>query len=942
MRRQQQLGHLTPSPNDNERQKKAKLRAVKIIDKLQTDCEKEGFSFPQIRHFTLREGEFRSNHLSVFQSGVQIMTNPFYLRQQERVWEVVRQSGQETLRARPLMTIIARTANTILDFFSELWADELTPEWESWIEQCYDQKNDNMPGRYKKIISDYGFYRRPSRLATEQHETDIADSIYYQGYNFFRFVRGIYSTTPDEIRIEQKNLTVTPEYLLWRLSNANLLFALSATGDIKRYIQSFDMNWLERNGRYIPIDKADATLVTALKQEKEAKRSYTVKLDIAKELPKSHALSYVLHQLEQERFFSRENEENTRKKSVFHRKQALSLFLETVRWIAHKSDNQAHLVFLNSFTFIEKLFQPDNGLPTSFYTNVQQHFAISGAVNGRSREYMVEVKGRPCQIIFFDAAKGRELGDQSFDQAERDIPLVVITTYPTASNGVNLKWYKHGENRKSSNGNDLEGIHLLESPHFYFSGSDGNDDGIDKTKLFIWQIWKLYHNFQISESEFVTALRDINITEINAQYKSTPDYLLNQIAVFHQALGRVDRQWKPMPTIEVRLSGASSGPLEIFERYLTAPGIIAENRVAREAYTSSLILALYQRVEKQYLRKAIINQLQYESIAQKEQRSRQKTDRLLKMVSEMRKGAYSQTDARKIMGLWWHIREAALKQDYHFRSSITVTHLPTNQEQQITIDFQHDFVLETALIHHGEEMFIDWETQKIHRQSTQATKRYNLNRYYRQFAKNPTLDWYFRTHNYRLRYEPANQNLFFTPYIQQNIVAGAVGEAALKAALQHAQIPLAREQDCPPALFEIADMQLDGLPIYLDAKNYSQSTTRRFNANPDDPAYNEKLNAKSFLIKAKQKWEYIAAQTGDQNVKLVFINLAAGANHPNEGWDARLGAIRPYRFADSAITVIQGVIDTENPKEWRSDFMIWINEIKEMYNKQEGANDDNK
>lgn len=943
MTRQQQQGHLDPVSGENERQLKAKQRALSIINKLQIDCAKEGFKFPQIRHFSLQEGEFPSNHLAVFQSGVQIMSNPFYLRERGRAWDIVGQPGADTQRARPLMTIITRTANAILDFFSELWADELIPEWRSWIEQCYDQKNDNTPGQYQKIISDYGFYRRPSRLATEHHDPAIADSIYYQGYGFFRLIRGAYHTTPDEIRIEQKKLTVTPEYLLWRLSNTNLVFALSATGDIKRYIQSFDMNWLEQYGRYLPIDDQDTALVSKLKQLKEAKRTYMVKLDIANELPKSTALSYALNQLEQEQFFSREAEEKVGETAVTHRKQALSRFLETAHWITSESNNQAHLVFLNSFTFIEKFFKLDNGLPESFYTSISQHLAFTPLENGRSREYLVKVEGKSCQLIFLDAAKGREMGDQSFHQAQPDTPLVVVTTYPTASNGVNLKWYAYGDNIDTENGRDLEGIHLLEAPHFYFSGSDGNDDGVDKDKLSIWQVWKLYHNFQISESQFITALRELNISDINTKYKATPDYLLNQIAVFHQTLGRVDRQWQAMPAIEIRLSSGHAGVLEIFERYLAAPGVIAENRISREPYTSSLILALYEEIEKQYLRKSIINQLQFESIEETETRARQISEQLLKGISGVRKGVYSPADNQKVMGLWWRIREAVLKQDYHFQSAIEIRNLATGQTQRINIDFRRDLVLETALLKDGKTLHIDWDDFKIHQQSTQATKPYNLNQYYRQFNQNPTIKWYFHTHNYRLRYEPANQNLFLTPYIQQNMLAGAVGEDALKAALRHFDIALAHDRDCQPALFEIADMKIAGIPVYLDAKNYSQGTTlHRFAAEPDDPAFHEKLNAKAFLLAAQKKWHYIVEQTGNQDTKLVFINLVAGENHPNEGWDAQLNPIRPYRFADSAISIIQGVIQLDDPKEWRQDFRTWINEVKVFQSSQQGANDDKK
>lgn len=940
MSRQRQLGHLDPVPGEPERRVKAKQRAMSIVDQLQADCEMAGINFPQICHFALREGEFPSNHLSVFQSGVQIMTDPFYLRERDHIWEVVRRAGSDTQRARPLMTIITQTANAILDFFSELWADELTPEWHSWIDQCYDQKNDNTPGRYQEIISDYGFYRRPSRLATERHDPAIADSIYYQGYSFFRLVRGAFFTTPDEIRLEQKRLTVTPEYLLWRLSNANLLFSLSATGDIKRYVQSFDMNWLERYGRYLSIDEQDKALVADLKRQKEAKRTYEVKLSVADELPKSHPLSYALDQLAQEQFFSREGEEMAGEMAVAFRQQAVSRFLETIRWITHESNNQAHLVFLNSFTFIEKLFRPDKGLPKSFYDSMRPYLAVDSLGDGRSREHRVTIEGRPCQVIFLDAAKGREMEDQSFRQAEPGIPLIVITTYPTASNGVNLKWHRH-DDQENGPGHDLEGVHLLEAPHFYFSVSDSSDDGVDKEKMFIWQVWKLYHNFQISESQFITALRELNIADVNALYKSTPDYLLNQIAVFHQALGRVDRQWQPMPPIEIRLAAGRSDVLGIFERYLAAPGVIAENRLAREAYTSSLILALYQEIEKAYLRRSIVNQLQYESFAATEDRARQITGRLLQIISGVRSGAYAPADAQKVMDLWWRIREAVLKQDYHFQSSIEIVHLPTGQTQRVIVDFRRDFVLETALLQDGDTLLIDWETQKIHRQPTQTAKPYSLNRYYRQYRQIPTIAWYFRTHNYRLRYEPANQDLVFTPYIQQNILAGAVGEAVLKAALQHFHIPLAHERDCPPALFEIADMQLQGLPIYLDAKNYSQWTTLyRFAAGPDDPAYDEKLNAAAFLAAAQKKWEYLVAQTGNQDVKLVFINLAASENHPNEGWDAQLNPVRPYRFRDSAITIIQGVIDHHNPQAWRQDFLDWVNDVKAVYRQTEGANDD--
>jgi hypothetical protein len=54
----------------------------------------------------------------------------------------------------------------------------------------------------------------------------------------------------------------------------------------------------------------------------------------------------------------------------------------------------------------------------------------------------------------------------------------------------------------------------------------------------------------------------------------------------------------------------------------------------------------------------------------------------------------------------------------------------------------------------------------------------------------------------------------------------------------------------------------------------------------------------------------------------------------------QLNQIRPYRFADSAITIIQGVIQQENPQEWRQDFLSWVNEVKAIQSKIQGVDND--
>ncbi|MCQ3976137.1 MAG: hypothetical protein DPW09_22140, partial [Anaerolineae bacterium] len=262
MRDQQKLGNLTVFDDDLKAQQTAKREAVRIIQGLEKACQDNGFRFPQVSRFFLSEGEFAREALSVFQSNVLILTTPFSLLDKGLYWQIVSEKSSETLSARQLFSLIFRKAEAILEFFTILWANDLTAEWRSWIEQCYDRKNDNVAGRYQEVIREYGVFKRPIKLPKNVKDESVKESIYYKGFNFFRLRRGAYPALPDEVKIDQKTLTVSPEYILWRVCRSNLVFGLSATGDIKRYISSFDMRWLEEHCNYLVVDDEDKKLVS--------------------------------------------------------------------------------------------------------------------------------------------------------------------------------------------------------------------------------------------------------------------------------------------------------------------------------------------------------------------------------------------------------------------------------------------------------------------------------------------------------------------------------------------------------------------------------------------------------------------------------------------------------------------------------------------------------
>lgn len=931
MSRLKKQGDLEILSDDSDPKIKAKQAATFIVDTLEQNCQKEGFNFPQLRHFILRPDEFEQKKISIFQSSVQITPRPFYLIERDTGWEIIGRSKDGTLRGQNLINLISRTTDAILNFFSDVWADGLQAEWKNWIEKCYDQKNDNSPGRYQKIISEYGLNRRSSRIAVGAHDGDLSDSIYFQGYGLFRLLRRDDYTAPDEVRVEQKKLSITPEYILWRLCESNLVFALSATGDIRRYVNSFDITWLEKFGHYIPVDSQDKELIVALKQKKAMTRKYGVRFEVAQPLQVDHVLNKTIANLEAEQFFQKFGEEPS-SIAIFYRKQALSLFFSTLHWVTQKSKNRAHLVFMNSFAFIENFLKVgQNGVPESLYKGISQYIQIQNVDDNQSRSYFITFEGKECQVVFLDASKGKEMEDVPFSQLKENVPVIVVTTYQTASNGVNLKWQEFSKEQKTGRECDFEGIHLLEAPHYYFSGNEADTDEVDKDKVFIWQVWKLYANLQISEKQFHIALQEMDSTITNELYKKSPDYLLNQISIFYQALGRVDRQWMPMPEMEIRLATGKPGVYELFVNYLQAQGEIAKNRLYREAYTSSLILELHEQIKKQNHRMKVLNSLRYEEINHVEQQAKTVIDRLLDMLAAVRNGEYATEDSRKAMRLWRQVREAALKQDYHYENDVELFNQKLNRSERFIVNFPKSFTFQTAHLQPNDALLIDWTEKTIHPSQTELTSTYNLNAYYRNYAQNRIVNRYFRYRNYKLAYQKTSPTIVFTPYVLQTVLAGAIGEEVVKAILQDVGLPLLSESDYSPALFEIYDLEIIGYPIYIDAKNYSNWTTLyRFSANREDPEYDEKMNSAAFLAAAQRKWEYISNHTGDKRTKLVFINLLAGDNHPNEGWDETLKPVVPFSFSKSAICIIQGVFQRENPELVRDDFMAWAQDTKQL------------
>jgi hypothetical protein len=881
------------------------------------------YQFPRINRFILNPTEFHNTkNITVFQSNHIVQTTPFYIVPEEQAWRIVRQRNAHTLPSFRLLRFVSRTTDAILNFFANLWSQDLEPEWREWIDLCYNRRNDSLQGAYQRIIAEYGQLKRPVILSRRGLPHVVDDSIYAKGFTLYRLTTGLYqATVPDEARAIQQSLHVTPEYILWQLCQSNLVFGISATGDIPRYVQAFDLPWLERACDFLPVDAEDKALIAHLTERKKAHRTYNVSLELATLLSDDHRLQRMLDGLVTENFF-----DSDQPVTSAARRTIVNRFLETLRWVTTSSQNCAHLVFVNSFRFISKLLERKCQMHERDEDDMPRVLHVQRGRAERSQEYRVRLDGALCTVIFLDAAKAREQDVTPFAYHPEDGTLILVTQYETAANGVNLEWRNVTDT--SAFPGDFQSIHLLESKHFYFDDQTALDEAHRDaaSKSFFWRLWKLAEGRQISQHTLKTHLERANSGEFNAtDYKQTTDYLLNQIALFHQAFGRIDRKHTGTHTAEVRLADTSStGRTEdsvfaILDRYLAEGGAIGQQRDDRAIYTSPLILQVYEAVYERSMLQRATNQFYREDLSAKQQRSRECIQQLLELIKRMRAGEFNAEQERMIKRTWIAVREAVLRQDYHFRDEVL----------DVTIDFQRDCVHSTAYVQKDDYIYVDHPTNPsvILRDAAANTVTLSLNWPYRQIAQHPRIRQYFQVRAYPTSYQRTITHALFTPYILQAVLAGAVGEEALQAVLEQYQVPVEDTIDHPAALFEDFDLKIAGQPVYLDAKSFSQMTIDRINATSDDPAFQPHINSAELLYKAQAKWQRIVNVTGDPSVKFVIVNLQVADERANEYWDAQLNPVE--RFQDSAITLIQGILDQNTPTGVSSAFQQWIHDIRE-------------
>ncbi|MEK8017770.1 MAG: hypothetical protein VSS75_012935, partial [Candidatus Parabeggiatoa sp.] len=715
-------------------------------------------------------------------------------------------------------------------------------------------------------------------------------------------------------------------------------FGISATIDIERMLNSFDVPWVngalsrfqhQKPDLYLPDINANQKHIAKLIASKNEQRQTTLhNLMPAEELSKnntgiaktlSRGIEFLLDGFNKFNFFEGDESQNKARKA---RAERLSRQLETIRWFIENSEQESHIAFTISFSHLKRLFHNEKKEVQDFYSKVQKRFCVEKT--DFKEVYSVTLKTdsdepKSCYVAFYNAQSSKELELDIDDVFAEGKKVLLITQHASASNGVNLQYTINGTPK------DYEGISIIDPQYFFFSDKK-EDDKESPYETNIYNLKKLEVGGLLTLTNFEHHLREFSWRKVTNNFYINPnssDRVLGHFALMSQIMGRIERQWEPMRSTEVRLS---SEVQDLLERFIKNFNSTYEDR---KPIMSGIMRQVMAKIESDIEQKDIKNDSEAQNVSVLEGDVKAKITYLLNQIERLKKGELTSEEAKDVRKVWGSIRIKALQHDYDFS---------TDRLKRFGIDgkffsFKTRYLKQATYYHKDGCILPEPDATVL------AT---DLNRLYEAVMKNPIIKRHFEKRGYRTSFSSINryENNVFSHLFRQSILQGAIGEEGIKALLNvdpdhiddsvtyKPYIPI--EKGIRDELFEVMDMKVDGAHIYIDAKNWRDRILRKFYLCDED--YDGTLNEVNHVPKAMEKLAKIREITGVKDVKLIFVVLSHPSDQPKRShelycYDESHQPISSYQQA--YFVYVAGAVKQENPVEWHPAFVKLIKHIKE-------------
>lgn len=873
-----------------------------VIKYIDDSCKKNDLNILDNKDFRISDSARKDENRArvIFQSKDLITPNPLYLIEEKSFWEVYYNPIEGAKNPRFLFNIIAISIRKILQVFN--YNSSNLNLCDQVIKEIWNRKNDNQSGAYEKFIKEnmLNFRSVTDKNQNSDKTNKNKKDLYEIGFSLTSLISSANSYDEQSCELNRVELLNTPENLIAKLSDENLLFALSATGDMHRNQKSFDINWLKKNAHYLEYKAEDYEFIKKLRDAKQKKRSPSeVILTKIQQLPQKSKLDNILQDILEinSNFFGE-------KKATKARKDRLAKTLNTIDFCLN-SDAFNNLFFLTTFKQIKDFLQEASQGRLNNLSNkdgfFENNFIVKTEPEHQNKFFQLIWDNRHCYIIFLNAEDAKNLETEedaafiksykkAFTTKKNEIQnkVILITQYNSASNGINLICYDDKGTDKKNHA-DFNALYLIEPNYFWFNHINiegDNAKNIEKQGLFY--LTKLWYGRQISTRAFKVNLakRDKDnpqipdINSFNNLYRKTPEKTLSAIALYHQAIGRIERK---NTSIEKIYIGLDTDILRDFYTYLTDE-IFEDLRQRDQCLTSDLILKIQAEVLKLDEKEKIASNFNdffadSEEIHKDNNRSRDLIQQMLSAIELVKNGALDKEKAEKVKSDWLLIRDLVL------RHSLDVVYLESiNKHLDVKRDFCFDSIYVDADTNLTTEISDD--TIKIYHQNktffTDQANRFNwhLDFIYQIVQENPIINDYFIKNSYKTSFENklGSYTNYFTPYIQQAILKGAIGEKSIEALLDYESISLEDNTQMEDLLFEVVDAKVSGACIYFDFKNFSESTLDKFALEQNEQSWDFNANFYPPNFIKKQVNKYKILQKVAKNPIFYVINLYSNTN----------------------------------------------------------------
>ena len=429
---------------------------------------------------------------------------------------------------------------------------------------------------------------------------------------------------------------------------------------------------------------------------------------------------------------------------------------------------------------------------------------------------------------------------------------------------------------------------------------------------------KLEKNKVITEKEFRIYLKKIRrIEDFNKFYTTTEDGLSNRVATYIQALGRVERVWEKMDNQVIRLEREVYNHLEDFATQEDNWRNFEKNK----PYFSQNVGDMFtQIIENKLGREQRQRHYQWEGLKDINERCRTEIQKLLSKLNLVRANKITPEKAKQIRQEWQDLRELALKQSFS-----------KYEENTLLKDYYCTFETDDY-DHRNKCLWIQKDTQNIVPYEVNPDSSFyswTLDAIYQNITNNSVLRGHFDLNHYEQGF--SGKGHYFTPYFYQSILAGAIGEEAVKAIFEKENINLSSDE-IDNTLFELIDLKVESKAWYIDAKNYSEQTITHFQLDETDYFYHPKLNQENFKGKAQVKLAKINQfHENSSDCKIIYINAFGNSERPTHYYDENFNDIG-INFQKAKIIIIQSMLKTgksvRGDRNYSQDFQHFISELK--------------